>query len=382
MKIIDCHTHFYPRFAAENPEGWAAGAREPYWGALVGRRADGKRSLQGFPNGKKFLLDMDRAGVERAVVQGWYWENPETCSLMNAEIAKFAAAHPDRISAFASINPAFPRESLKEISRARDLGFIGVGELHDGVQGFDYSSREFSEIALACAGAGLAVCAHLTEKSARQYPGKRATDFESAYAAARACPSAKFIFAHLCGGDAAAPSFEPPPNAFFDTAAFPLTDGADAVAKAVKKFPDRALYGSDYPLRLYPRKFISEEMETVVSEAKAAAPAEFAQSFFRKLRVAIRAVTLAGCNLRFSARAALRIQIPKNPREFSRTASARYSSETPKISAAARAISGMLAGSLTLPRSGTGARYGQSVSSISRPRPCASIALRISPALL
>ena len=110
MKIIDCHTHFYPRFAAENPEGWAAGAREPYWGALVGRRADGKRSLQGFPDGKKFLLDMDRAGVERAVVQGWYWENPETCSLMNAEIAKFAAAHPDRISAFASINPAFPRE--------------------------------------------------------------------------------------------------------------------------------------------------------------------------------------------------------------------------------------------------------------------------------
>lgn len=52
------------------------------------------------------------------------------------------------------------------------------------------------------------------------------------------------------------------------------------MAKAVKKFPDRALYGSDYPLRLYPRKFISEEMETVVSEAKAAAPAEFAQKFF------------------------------------------------------------------------------------------------------
>lgn len=280
MKITDCHTHFYPRFAAENPEAWAACAGEPYWGALVGRRADGKRSLQGFPDEKKFLLDMDRAGVERAVVQGWYWEDPATCSLMNAEIAKFAAAHPDRISAFASINPAFPRESLEEIARARDLGFIGVGELHDGVQGFRYSSREFSEIALACAGAGLAICAHLTEKSPRQYPGKRATNFEAAYAAARACPSAKFIFAHLCGGDAVGPSFEPPPNAFFDTAAFPLTDGAEAMAKAVKKFPLRALYGSDYPLRLYPRKFINEEMETAVAEAKVAVPTGLARKFF------------------------------------------------------------------------------------------------------
>ena len=80
--------------------------------------------------------------------------------------------------------------------------------------------------------------------------------------------------------DAVGPSFEPPPNAFFDTAAFPLTDGAEAVAKAVKKFPRRALYGSDYPLRLYPRKFINEEMETAVAEAKAAVPTGLARKFF------------------------------------------------------------------------------------------------------
>lgn len=213
-------------------------------------------------------------------MQGWYWENPETCSLMNAEIAKFAAAHPDRISAFASINPAFPRESLKEISRARDLGFIGVGELHDGVQGFDYSSREFSEIALACAGAGLAVCAHLTEKSARQYPGKRATDFESAYAAARACPSAKFIFAHLCGGDAAAPSFEPPPNALFDTAAFPLTDGADAVAKASKKISrPRALRFGLSAAPLSAQIHIGRDGNRRI-RGESGRAAEFAQKFF------------------------------------------------------------------------------------------------------
>lgn len=280
MKIIDCHTHFYPKFAAENPGRWAAAAGEAYWGALVGKRADGRKSLQGFPDEKKFLLDMDRAGVERAVVQGWYWENPETCSLMNDAAAEFAAAHPDRISAFASINPAFMGESLLEIARARDRGFLGVGELHDGVQGFDFLSEEFSEIALACANAGLAVCVHLTEKSARAYPGKTPTNFGAAYAAARACGRAKFIFAHLSGGDALDPSFNPPPNAFFDTAAFPFTGGAEAVARAAEKFPGRTLYGSDYPLRLYPRRFAEEEMATAAAEAAAVVPAESAQKFF------------------------------------------------------------------------------------------------------
>lgn len=139
-----------------------------------------------------------------------------TCSILNRQIADFAARHPDRISAFASINPSFPKESIAEIKRAKNLGFIGVGELHDGVQGFDFLSGQFTEIAELCAECGFPICVHLTEKSPRKYLGKCPTNFESAYAAARKCPSAKFIFAHLSGGDAAIDGFSPP-TMFFST---------------------------------------------------------------------------------------------------------------------------------------------------------------------
>lgn len=280
MKIIDAHTHFYPENIASAPEAWAERAAERYWGKLVGKRPDGKKSLQGFPSEKKFLLDMDSAGVERAIIQGWYWENPGTCSILNRLIADFAARHPDRISAFASINPSFPKESIAEIKRAKNLGFIGVGELHDGVQGFDFLSGQFTEIAELCAECGFPICVHLTEKSPRKYLGKCPTNFESAYAAARKCPSAKFIFAHLSGGDAAIDGFSPPDNVFFDTAAFPFTNTPADVSRAVSANNARAIYGTDYPIRLYPRKFACEQMRTIAAESKAAVPAEYAERFF------------------------------------------------------------------------------------------------------
>ena len=169
---------------------------------------------------------------------------------------------------------------MAEIKRAKDLGFIGVGELHDGVQGFDFLSEQFTEIAELCAECGFPICVHLTEKSPRQYLGKCPTNFESAYAAARKCPSAKFIFAHLSGGDAAIDVFSPPDNVFFDTAAFPFTNTPPDVSRAVSANGGRAIYGSDYPIRLYPRKFACEEMSTIVAESKAAVPAEYAEKFF------------------------------------------------------------------------------------------------------
>ena len=134
MKTIDSHTHFYPEFVAARPVEWAHSAGENYWALLVGKRPDGRKSLQGFPSEKKFLCDMDKAGVERAIIQGWYWQNSGTCEMMNYEISKFVKAHPDRLSAFISIQPANAERSIETVKRARDDGFCGIGEIHDGVQ--------------------------------------------------------------------------------------------------------------------------------------------------------------------------------------------------------------------------------------------------------
>ncbi len=283
--MIDAHTHFYPSHISENPESWAQSRGETYWGMLVGKRPDGKRSLQGFPSEKKFLDDMDAAGVERAIIQGWYWENPQTCEELNAEISKIIKRYPDRLSAFASANPAYAESAAGIVKSARELGFVGIGELHDGVQKFSYADRNFERLAENCGAQNLPICVHLTERGQRDYQGKVATDFDAAFNAAEKFGNVNFIFAHWLGSsifeDAqAGENLCRLPNVFFDSAASPLLCGEDVWEKAVCKFPHKAVYGSDYPLRLYPRKFKTEEMATIADEARRNVPPRYADLFF------------------------------------------------------------------------------------------------------
>lgn len=281
MRIVDAHTHFYPAFAANAPEEWAKSANEPYWGKLVGKRADGKLSLQGFPCEKKFLSDMDEAGVEIAVIQGWYWENAATCELMNAEISKLVKKHPDRLKAFAAIQIADSSSTTKILDRARDGGFCGIGEIHDGVQKFSYSGPEFEGFAAKAAELKLPVCIHLTEETPRQYPGKCETCNNAALDAARRFPEVDFIFAHWCGGRIfeSCTEIEKLENAYFDSAASPLMYDNSAWDKGCA-MRERAIFGSDYPIRLYPRKFKTEELRTIVETAKLHVPETARENFF------------------------------------------------------------------------------------------------------
>ncbi len=287
MEIIDAHTHFYPPFASGDPESWGRDNGELYWAKLVGKRPDGKPTLQGFPDEKKLLSDMDSAGVSRAIIQGWYWEKPETCSLMNGEISKLVKAHPDRLSAFASVQPRFEKETLETIKRARDDGFSGAGEIHDGVQNFLFDSPPFEAFVRQAEENSLPICVHLTERGNRKYLGKTETDAEGALRAAKKFPKATFIFAHWCGGEI----FEKSPladeilkaeNVYCDGAATPLMYPDSAWGRGAELMPSRALYGSDYPLRLFPKKFAKEEMDSVVCQAWNSVSQQNRAAFFSK----------------------------------------------------------------------------------------------------
>lgn len=286
MKIIDAHTHFYPEFAAANPVDWARGENEFYWAELVGKRDDAKLSLQGFPSKDKFLRDMDDANIERAIIQGWYWENSSTCEMMNSAISKLVKAHPERLSAFAAVQPADKRTCISIASRARDEGFCGVGEIHSGVQKFDFNSDNFEQFAKICSENELPICVHLTEKSERVYKGKVATDNLGALNAAKKFDKTVFILAHWCGAEVFADSTElkNSKNIYFDTAATPLQFCGDKSvwARGIKKYPNAAIFGSDYPIRLYPRKFRLEELSTIVNEAKSETEQKFHDAFFHQ----------------------------------------------------------------------------------------------------
>ncbi len=280
--MIDAHTHFFSKEAGENSDSWGLARSEAYWTMLVGKRPDGKLSLQGFPSEKKFLDDMDKAGIEHAVIQGWYWQNHQTCVEENARIASLIKRHPDRLSAFASIMPA-SHKAIDITKRARDMGFCGLGELHDGVQKFSYKSKIFEAILEIASRDLLAVNIHITEQTQRTYLGKTDTATNDAIEVANNHKDVNFIFAHWCGNKA----FENLPelsaeNIFFDSAASQFTAPQDAFSMAENNITlsQKAIYGTDYPLRLYPKKFKEEEMLTAVEFARTSISENFAKILF------------------------------------------------------------------------------------------------------
>ena len=83
---------------------------------------------------------MDAARVERAVLQGWYWENHDSCRFQNRFYAECLRLHPDRLSACATFHPSAGEQAvLAELTWARQNGFCGVGEMSPHSQGFSVS---------------------------------------------------------------------------------------------------------------------------------------------------------------------------------------------------------------------------------------------------
>jgi predicted TIM-barrel fold metal-dependent hydrolase len=266
VAIIDAHVHLYPPEVNPDPAAWAAAAGEAHWSQLCTRRRKDGRRVQTFPDVDELLRAMDEGGVTRAVLLGWYWEAPETCRMQNRFYAECVQVHPDRLSAFATIHPrAGHEQTWGEISLARDAGFIGLGELSPHAQGYEIDDPVF-RAALELAGElKMPVNLHVTDPASRAYPGRIETPLADFVRLAREFPQTTFILAHWGGGLAWAPQAEALPNLWFDTAASPLLYGSDVWQKAR---PERVVFGSDYPLILYPQVESSAGFGGLVDEAK------------------------------------------------------------------------------------------------------------------
>lgn len=271
QQIWDSHVHLFPPEIYHNWEKYAA--RDPWFAALTKTSEDGKGTAEAWCDVEEALACADTAGVYGLVMQGWYWNDPGLMTLHNDYMADCIRRHPQRLVAFASANPMFGDKAIWEVERCVTLGFQGVGELGPGGNGFDFRTEQFLSLLHFCEMRKLPVCIHCGEPVGHHYPGKDITPIAPLPDVARQFPQLTLILAHLGGG---LPFYELNPrirkgmdNVYYDTAANPLlysTQSLPIVTQLVGA--ERLLFGSDFPLLLYPRHCREADMGRFLSEVK------------------------------------------------------------------------------------------------------------------
>lgn len=270
--IWDSHVHLFPEEIYRNWEKYAAIDR--WFGCLTKKPEDGRGTEEAWASVPEALASADAAGVQGLVMQGWYWNDPGLVRMHNDYMADALRRHPDRLAGFASINPKLGVEAATaEIQRCVSLGFKGIGELGPGGNGYDFTDPDFLTILECAQHYGLPVCIHCGEPVGHLYAGKDTTPLAPLPDVAARFPELKLILAHMGGG---MPFYAMNPrlgqvmkHVYYDTAANPLLYGIRSI-KAVMDMAgaDRLLYGSDFPLLLYPSRFRERDFTLFLSDIR------------------------------------------------------------------------------------------------------------------
>ena len=278
--IWDAHVHCYPEAVIADPAGWARDVGERHWLDLV------TNGPQGWAGPEDFLRIMDRDGIEKVLLQGWYWENPETARRQNDWHAEWVARHPDRFMACACVHPDLP-DPVRELEAARGWGAVAVGECLPQVQCREgWNHPAWKRVIEWTTGAGWPVCIHVTEAAGHDYPGKVETPLGELLRLFEEHPGQKWLCAHWGGG---LPFYalngrvrKLLRNVWFDSAAGPRLYDARIWRTVIDLFgPRKVVFGSDFPLLLYPRKekqpgwtrFLDEFLSSGLDDAQLAAVA-------------------------------------------------------------------------------------------------------------
>lgn len=271
MVYIDAHVHYMPPLTSEELD--ALCRREPYWGLLL-RPPSGARSLQGWASAERMLQDMDTAGVDYVVVQSQYRYTHEACVEHNDQLLALVHRCPERIVAFAVVQPMAGTRACDELRRCLDNGARGVGELNPYAQGFAINHPDFLRLVEMCIAHDVPLSLHVSEEVGRYYLGKSTTPLRHYYWLACRYPELKLILAHWGGGlffYELMPSVRKAlRNVWYDTAASPLLYPTAEIFEVALRCVDhhKLLFGSDYPLILFPRQQTEPDLRSFREQVK------------------------------------------------------------------------------------------------------------------
>ena len=249
--IGDAHCHIMPPSFVERRRELAA--RDATFAAIL---ADPAARMADAP---ALLHAMDGAGVDHAVVMGMGWTDYDVSVEANDYLIEAVAAHPDRLTGFASVNPAWGDAAVKEAERCVATGLRGIGELHPDTQGIDITDSTAMALLVDLARwLNLPLLLHCSEPVGHRYPGKGRTTPDRVMRLIENFPGNTIICAHWGGG---LPFYALMPevgaalkNVYFDTAASPFLYHPSiyrTVAGVVGA--EHILFASDFPLMPHSR---------------------------------------------------------------------------------------------------------------------------------
>ena len=263
--IIDAHTHIFSPDVIANRTYYAE--RDPFFGELysgIAARMIGATEL---------IAAMDAAGIDKAVLAGWPWQPHEICVEQNSWAIEIARQFPDRLYALAAIQPNAGAAALRELERCIAAGMVGLGELNADGQRFRPDDADFLALARRAAELHVPLLLHTNEPVGHQYPGKGKLPIFSIYALIKAAPDLKLILAHWGGGF---PFYElmrevrkAASNVYYDSAASPLLYSSKIFRIVVDTVgSDKVLFGSDFPLILYPKRQTEPDYAPFLAEIR------------------------------------------------------------------------------------------------------------------
>jgi uncharacterized protein len=244
--IIDVHTHIFPPDVIERREMFA-------------KRDSSFDFIYGNPKARMvtygaLVEEMDEAGVDRSVVCGFPWRSIDMCRQHNTYMMEAVAAHPDRLTGLATVNPVAGKACDTELERSFQGGLKGVGEISADAQGFRLDDPATAgRIAGAVEEAGLFLLLHANEDVGHFYPGKTPTTPTVVYRFLEKFPDVTVVLAHWGGGlcfyELMPEVAKVTSSVYYDTAASPFLYKPAVYEVAVKIVGSgRILFGTDYPL--------------------------------------------------------------------------------------------------------------------------------------
>ena len=263
--IVDAHCHILPSsFSARRAE---LSSRDATFAEIL---ANPSARIADAPS---ILAAMDHHGVDHAVVMGMGWSDYEVAVEANDYIIEAISKYPDRLTGFASVNPAWGDAAAMEIRRCAEAGLRGIGELHPDTQGFDIANTQAVAPLMELAGSlSLPVLLHCSEPVGHHYPGKGRTTPDKVWQCIESFPDNTIICAHWGGG---LPFYSLMPevgaglsNVYFDSAASPFLYRSDIYAQVSDLVgADRILFATDHPL-MSPSRPLGEVANAQLTECQ------------------------------------------------------------------------------------------------------------------